>query len=290
MFGPDNKYLFELDNYQQLHNLECKEFSIQNEYAYFTIKYSVDDNKFWSGRNATFGIVKISKGFDVSCNADLFDNFYSFLRKNFCGYEIKLPPNYCEPAVHSVFAQYFGKKDVKLVFEENQYIDLQTLTYGNGFSKTNRKIARRLANRGYTVKFQKDLSQSGFEVLEKNRASRNVILSLSFEDLRKQSKVLREHFHFVSCYSASKDLVAYSVCVRLREDILYVLYWGEDPNYRSESPIVMLCQELIQYAKNIGCKYLDLGISSIDGEVDLNLYCFKKRLGSISCSKLVILE
>ena len=156
------------------------------------------------------------------------------------------------------------------------------------FSATNRKIVRRLKKDGCEVRFEDSVSKEGYDLLARNRARRNVKLSLSFNDLKKQSEMLPEYFLFASCFNTERVLIAYSVCVKLRDDLLYVLYWGEEFEKRAKSPVVLLCHELVEYSLSNGLRYLDVGISSVDGEVDLNLFGFKQRLGCMSCDKLIV--
>lgn len=288
MDKPNSKFLFELKNYQDAHNIELKEFYISNGSYSLTLKYSLNNNIFNVGKNATFGTVQIACMNNAIGPTGLLDNLISFIGERSDEYEVKLPPSYLDPETHLAFEDYFSRNGAEIINEKNQYIDLSAPPDERSFSATNRKIVRRLKKDGCEVRFEDSVSKEGYDLLARNRARRNVKLSLSFNDLKKQSEMLPEYYLFASCFNAERELIAYSICVKLREDLLYVLYWGEEFEKRVKSPVVLLCHELVEYSLRNGLRYLDVGISSVEGEVDLNLLGFKQRLGCMSCDKLIV--
>lgn len=288
MDKSDNDFIFESKRYQEIQNIELQVFHESNDFHSLEVKYSQDENFFNVGKNATFGAVKMTGINDFNRQNALLDSLTSFIGKRFGGYEIKLPPSYLDPITHLAFEYYFKKNGAKIKNETNQYIDLSAPLEERSFSATNRKIVRRLKREGCEVRFEDRITKEGYKLLERNRARRGVRLSLSFNELKKQSEVLRKHYLFASCFNAEGELIAYGVCVRLRRDLLYVLYWGEECDKRSKSPVVLLCHELVEYSLRNGLRYLDAGISSLNGELDTNLFDFKQRLGFKFCNKLIV--
>ncbi len=53
----------------------------------------------------------------------------------------------------------------------------------------------------------------------------------------------------------------------------------------SESPMVFLIVSMANWCKERNIDFLDLGISSIEGQLQQGLYDFKKRMGAIDAEK-----
>ena len=62
--------------------------------------------------------------------------------------------------------------------------------------------------------------------------------------------------------------------------------WADHPEYRSLSPIALLCEEIISDARQRGIAVVDLGTASVNGFLDEGLARFKKNLGAISTLKI----
>ena len=125
-------------------------------------------------------------------------------------------------------------------------------------------------------------------MLQENRNKRGVKLSLSYDQLLVQANALPDRYWFVECLDSSRNLAAYAVFVRINLNTFYVLYWGDHVEYRKHSPVVMICNAILNFCKTKQVQFLDLGISSLHGAIDQGLFGFKERLGAISCPKLII--
>lgn len=153
MDKSNNDFIFELQSYQDIQNIELQVFYESNGLHSLEVKYSQNENFFNVGKNATFGPVKMAgKNNSISQNA-LLDSLTSFIAERFDGYEIKLPPSYLDPVTHSAFEQYFKKNGAIITNEKNQYIDLSAPVGERSFSATNCKIVRRLKREGCEIFF-----------------------------------------------------------------------------------------------------------------------------------------
>ncbi len=83
-------------------------------------------------------------------------------------------------------------------------------------------------------------------------------------------------------------LIALTVAVRVRTDILYSFLPASDPDYHTRSPMVMLTDGLFQYCRQAQIRLLDLGLS-LDGDrrPKPGLLRFKQNLGALPSPKLV---
>ena len=107
---------------------------------------------------------------------------------------------------------------------------------------------------------------------------------MSLEQLQTSINAMPEHYLLFGVYDGNK-LIAAAVSVRISRDIMYNFYHGDDVSYRSTSPIVMLVAGIYQYCQQKNISILDLGISSVEGQINQGLFDFKKNLGCESSNK-----
>jgi len=200
-----------------------------------------------------------------------------------------LPPEY-------FFEDHFYKQSVLLenlantnsvVIDQNQHIDLKENT-GLNFSHSARKKLRQLQELEYEVVESREtyFIAEAWEILQKNRLARGVTLSLTREELISS---------FSSAGNIYKALIlkirgvpaAAAVTVRIASEIEYVLYWGELPEFRQNSPVIGIAHFLLTKSDS-GIKYLDLGVSSISGVLDFGLHKFKSNLGAHTSNRKIL--
>lgn len=123
-----------------------------------------------------------------------------------------------------------------------------------------------------------------YEVIRLNRLSLGVIPSLTFEELSIQINALPENFKLFKA-SIHNQLVAAAICVKISQDVLYVLYWGDVAEYRGFSPVAGLCEFIVGWCRINQIRQLDLGGTSSDGIPNEGLIRFKRNLGAIESPK-----
>ena len=278
-----------METYSRLAGINNNIFSITTSDNALDVAYSNESGDcFVCGARATFGSFKFSENIPLDEAMSLLDSLMKYIYKEFSSFEIRLPPEYLNPVAYEVFDFYFSDNPGAIINETNQFIALQHFEGSKSLSKTHRRIFNGLIRKGVRSTVSETISYDGYNLLSRNRAQRGVSLSLSYEELVEQSVALRGRYLFFSCLSADELLMAYSVCVKISKDVLYVLYWGEDPAFRGYSPVVYLSQEICRFAAAHHYKFVDVGISSVAGVLDENLYAFKKRLGYSDCRKYII--
>lgn len=88
--------------------------------------------------------------------------------------------------------------------------------------------------------------------------------------------------------SLNGEIVSAAFTVELDPKTIYVLYWGDLIEYRYLSPVVTMAINLIGFGIQKGYDTLDLGVSSVNGEVSKGLFRFKENLGAISTEKWTV--
>jgi hypothetical protein len=201
--------------------------------------------------------------------------------------EIKLPPGYFHPDVFDPQLRYFlDTYPNNYIIETNNHVELSNWRF-NKLSHGNRKKIKQFTNQGGQVR-KAELSEYGLciDILIQNRKNIGINLSLSKNTI---FDLLIELPEFYTFYLAEIDSRICSVALLVSVDkfVNYVLYWGENLEFRHLSPVTALFEELVKISITSDKLYLDLGISSLNGEINEGLYRYKKNLGSEDSKKYI---
>lgn len=117
-----------------------------------------------------------------------------------------------------------------------------------------------------------------YETLAANRASKGYAMSMTLSQLQEMAQQIPGAMHLFGC-GAGDELAAAALCLRLRQDVLYVFYWGDRPGYGTQSPVVSLADGIYQFCQTEEIALLDVGTSTLNHEPNHGLIRFKQGLG-----------
>jgi len=249
----------------------------------------ISDGGFLSLPHSTFG------GFVGNSvpSIDIYDNLIA----KFCDdikqkggkfIEIKLPP--LSAAYYHVDLQVYAllKNGFSIVCSDLSYImNINSTSFENIIDYSNLKRLKNLRNNNIVGEILSDEHlYDVYEVIKENRASKNYSLSLSFAEVKKQVEILQSHVFF-AC-KLNNLIIASAICVRINNDTLYVMYWGDLPEYKSYSAVVLLCETIHKYCVQNQIKFIDIGTSTFNLDPNIGLMKFKTDLGFSSCLKLTL--
>lgn len=117
-----------------------------------------------------------------------------------------------------------------------------------------------------------------YETLAINRASKGHSVSMTLSEIQTMVDTFPEDLCLFGCPHGD-HLAAAAVCLRLSPYVLYVLYWGDRPEYASHSSVVTVADAIYRYGQSQGIKILDVGTSTLDSTPNLGLIEFKRGLG-----------
>ncbi len=249
--------------------------------------YKINDRFFKSPGIGTFG------GFYSENTSVSWDEIWTqFLQINQAqsSFEIIFPPEYFETELFEAQIQTsIELLNPQCTTELNQHVILSG-DAETSLSSGNRKKYRQFRESFGVVKRGK-IEDLGIivGVLQESRRNLGVELSMSYTQIFEAFTKLPEKYR---CYLAEIDneIVAAAIAVEISKKSLYILYWGDKPGYwRKVSPVVALFLYIYKEAQQEGFHFLDLGISSLDGQVNSGLARFKQNLGSIDSKKTKIL-
>lgn len=218
--------------------------------------------------------------------SEIFSTFM-VMNENYKLKEIKLPPGYFYPEIFDPQVNFFlDKYPNNFVFEINNHVDLSNWNFSK-LSHGNRKKIKQFSNQGGQVR-KAELSEYGLciDTLIQNRKNIGTNLSLSKNTILDLVTNLPNFYTFYLAEIDSK-ICSVALLVSLDELVNYVLYWGDNPEFRHLSPVTSLFEEIVKISISSNKLFLDLGISSLNGEINEGLYKYKKNLGSQDSKKYI---
>ncbi|QWE20933.1 hypothetical protein [Polynucleobacter sp. AP-Kolm-20A-A1] len=194
--------------------------------------------------------------------------------------KIHLPPT--SSGYHAAELQFYSLYTQGYLIENcnlSYCLPIQGFNFNDLVSQGNLKRIKKCIREGcvFHVAGVRDLS-AVYEVISLNRAFKGYPMTLSYSQLLEQVQLFPSKFKFF-CYKLNDEIIASAVAIKITANTLYVLYWGDVPEYRSYSPIVSLCKNIYDYCNENKIDYLDIGTATVDKEPNFGLIDFKSDLG-----------
>lgn len=251
----------------------------------FDFIYAVSDQYVKSPGKATFGGIWISDGessvsFFVELYKHISDRLKPLLVKT-----IVLPPLYFCPNVFDNQSKALETLGFTKQFNDvNFHIEIDNWSPAL-MSKGNRKKIRQFLEAGGEVVTGTESDYlSAYNVLKGNREQRGVNISMD-SDTFISNLVDLPRFYRIYLAKIGQRIAGVAYVVKISDKVNYVLFWGDDIQFRNFSPVASILDYLVQECKLEGFTHLDLGISSVDGVLDYGLARFKQNLGAVETIK-----
>ena len=201
------------------------------------------------------------------------------------------PPIYSRAETSMQFALLSNGFRIEAV-ELNQHLDL------TGFDTTDQyvqSLGRRVGQRGLRrasaqgLEFREDSQPNeradAYEVLRANREAKGRPLRLSLDYIENLRTALPGRVRFFSLLAAGQTCAS-AVMYLIRPGRWYVVYWGDAAHRLAQSPMNLLAFKLVEKAMEEGIALVDLGISSVYGQLNAGLAQFKEHVGAESSLRL----
>jgi hypothetical protein len=202
-------------------------------------------------------------------------------------FEISFPPKYfLNQLFESQIQACIDLFDPSITVETNHHVVLDS-DPATQLSKGNRKKLRQFRELGGRVENgQSSDFETIYKILEDSRRRLGVELSMTKPQLEEALGALPTHYKTYKAIVGT-EIIAGAVVVKLNSETQYVLYWGDSAEaWRHVSPVVALYVAIFKESMDAGYIYLDLGISSLNGQLNTGLSRFKENLGSIKSDKI----
>lgn len=171
--------------------------------------------------------------------------------------------------------------------EINYHIAIDEIPLIDKMKRNNKKRLRKCIRSDFKFNqyFENQDKEVVYQVIKANRESRGFPVTMSYFDLNKMDEAIPNTVLFFGL-SNETDLIASAILIRINSSVLYVFYWGELPEFKDFSPVVMLASNLYEFARANQYKILDIGTATDQGKPNIGLMRFKENLGCIPSLKL----
>lgn len=117
-----------------------------------------------------------------------------------------------------------------------------------------------------------------YSLVKDTRMRKGFPVSMSLDELLIVFNKMPENYHLFGVFDQNL-LIAASVSIRISDKVFYNFYHADHIEYRARSPLVMLNDGIYNYCRSEGIEILDLGISSVNEDINEGLFTFKENLG-----------
>jgi hypothetical protein len=212
----------------------------------------------------------------------VFDSFMSFLANEKIKF-IEITENpflYNEEISKLKFFSYIKHGFILSNTDINAIIKIDNVDLVDKMEYNNVKRYKKCVREGLTLAKKETVSLTeAYKIIQANRDSKGFKMSMNLDQLLTMNNAMPESI--VSFIVKNDNLsIASAICIKISKETLYVFYWGDLPGNEKLSPIAFLASNIYSYCQLQDIKLLDLGTSSIDGNIIPSLLSFKKSIGA----------
>lgn len=220
------------------------------------------------------------------------DHFIASLKEviisvDYKGIEIGLPPDIYHLSFNAKLINSLIRNNFKLASADiTNWVDLEVFS-GSFSHKNSREYYRQALRNGLSFDLVSEIDEKKeiYKLISENRARFGRPIFMSFSDVEETGRLWPVDF-FKVC-NPEGIIVASAIFYRYHPDIVYALFWGDNETGRPLRAMDFLSYNLWVYYKDLGYKYIDLGISTEEGLPNEGLLRFKESHESISSLRYI---
>lgn len=207
--------------------------------------------------------------------------------------KITLPPDiYAEKLINALIPSFLNSKFYIGHIDINNYFDLSTFLNKSIFTENLAASYKKQYNQAlkYNLKFDK-LPKSSWEdaykIIYQNRLDKSYPLKINAQHM---GEIINLKESNVDCFvvKLGKINIAAAIVFEITKEVCQVVYWGDVLEYREKKAMAFLVANLVEYYASKKKQYLDIGISSEHGIMNIGLVNFKKSIGCSSNLKFTL--
>ena len=172
--------------------------------------------------------------------------------------------------------------------EINYAIPITDRDFSSVVEHSVRKRVKKCQRQNYTAtELGLEQLDQAYAVIAANREARGYPMTMTLPALRATAQAVSPAVKVFGVLNQS-ELIAAAVVYEINPSIDYVFYWGDKPGFEKFSPVTLLADHLYARARRTHKRWLDLGISTVQGVPNEGLVKFKETLGATAAPKLVM--
>jgi len=209
------------------------------------------------------------------------DNFISSLKEYIIsqgikGIEITLPPDIYHPTFNAKTVNSLIRNGFQFKIPDiTGWINLQQ--FKKAFAQKNSREYYRQAIRNklvFSQVFEQKEQQEIYDLIYQNRAQFGRPIFMTLQDILDTSNLWPADFFKVT--TDDGNILASAIFYRNHPEIIYAVFWGDKEIARPLRAMDFLAFNLWSYYKDLGFKYIDVGISTEEGIPNEGLIRFKE--------------
>ncbi len=238
----------------------------------------IKDGMILSPFSAPFGGFHFRK--DIMYISEI-DNYMSSLKQYIIseglkGIEIILPPDIYHLTFNAKVTSSLMRNGFQSMLPEiTSWVNLRL--FNNRFRQKNSREYYRQALRNklsFDLASDKEDKKLIYDLICENRAQFNRPIYMTFEDILNMDSLWPVDYFKV--LSKEGTMVASAIFYRSHPDIIYAVFWGDIEEGRPLRVMDYIAFELWSYYKALGYEYIDIGISTENGNPNEGLLRFKE--------------
>lgn len=172
--------------------------------------------------------------------------------------------------------------------DQSQYLPITNEPFENQIAPSERRRLRKCREANFQFScWSSPQPDTLLTIIQNVHQHKGYLPTISYLYLHSLLRTFPDHFSIFTVRNGT-DIIALTITVRVRNDILYTFLPVSDPNYNPFSPMVMLTDGLFTYCRQQGVRLLDLGVSLDNNrQPKPSLIRFKQNLGAQESVKLV---
>jgi hypothetical protein len=215
------------------------------------------------------------------------DNFIGSLQSylvqgDYTRMELIIPPDIYHPTLNAKLINSLIRHSFRWsVPEITNWVDLQKFD-GYFRQKNSREYYRQALRKGlsFSQADSKDDKIAVYNLIRQNRTGHGRPIYMTFQDIIDTANLWIVDFFKV--VTVDNEIVASAVFYRSHPEICYAVFWGDSDAGRPMRSMDFLIMNLYSFYKQLGYKYLDLGISTESGSPNEGLLRFKESHEAVS--------
>jgi lipid II:glycine glycyltransferase (peptidoglycan interpeptide bridge formation enzyme) len=242
-------------------------------------------NEYVSGYHAPFAGIESNTNSDI----ELFlgEITLELSKRNARSLEIKQAPSFYQTLESEEIHKGFLKSGFVATSSDcNQYLSISPQIEFEALIEAQKR--RRLKNAkkmGMHVQLFEHIDlDDWYQVYAEGRMDRGFPITISNEKYNTLSRLRPDIYTYAGVF-LKEELIASAIFVRVSKTVMYYFVAASSPRFAHLSPTVLLIEAMYNKALNEQCEYLDLGISSVSGELNEGLHAFKRHIGAQDCIK-----
>jgi hypothetical protein len=219
--------------------------------------------------------------------SSVIDNFIGSLKEyirshSLKGIDITLPPDIYHPTFNAKMINSLIRMGFKASIPDiTGWVILEDLKE-TFTQKNSREYFRQAVRNGLSFEVVTDYQDKilVYDLIRENRAKFGRPIFMTLEDIINTGTIWPVDFFRVN--DSEQTMVASAIFYRNLPEICYAVFWGDNDTGRKLRSIDFLAFNLWSFYKNLGFKYVDVGISTESGTPNDGLLRFKESHESIS--------